>query len=412
VSPALRTKRATQIRTQSADSFRQNRKGEWYAPCTIVSSSFSRIFQKSRLPVRTRRRIAFCYHREPPAQKGRPLRAGQRATDVEMNTLPSRFDLPPTLKRDDGGIRRVGFELEFSGIDLDATAAALQASLGASLKSETAAERVLQVESLGDFHVELDWAFLKNQAAKQGRSAMQEEWLERLGEAAALVVPVEVVCPPVPVDDLAMLDPMVHALREAGAVGTEESLLAAYGVHVNAEVAALEAATLYPIIRAYCLLQWWLVERHGVDPTRKMSPYIGLYPAAYVKHILSAPTAEVGDILHTYLEHNATRNRALDLLPLLSEIDGARVRSVVDDPRVQARPAFHYRLPDCHIEQDDWSLSRAWNTWSVVEKVAERADDLDALAREFLEADRMLLGVNRSRWVETLDKWLRNRSLV
>ena len=329
-----------------------------------------------------------------------------------MNLFSSHFELPPEVTRDDGSMRRVGFELEFSGIDLDAAAAALQASLGASLKSETAAERVLQVESLGEFRVELDWAFLKSQAAKQGRSARQEEWLERLSEVAALVVPVEVVCPPVPLEDLAKLDSMVFALRQAGAVGTEESLLAAYGVHVNAEVPALDAATLYPIIRAYCLLQWWLMDRHGVDTTRKMSPYIGLYPEAYVEHVLSAPTAEVDDILNVYLEHNATRNRALDLLPLLSEIDESRVRSVVDDPRIQARPAFHYRLPDCHIEQEDWSLSRAWNTWCVVEKLAARADDLDALANDFLEADRILLGVNRNRWVESLDKWLNDHVLA
>jgi hypothetical protein len=328
------------------------------------------------------------------------------------NTADSSFELPPTRMRDGGSERRVGFELEFSGIDLDATAAALEASLGASLESETAAERVLQVDSLGEFRVELDWAFLKHQAAKKDRSATQEEWLERLSEAAALVVPVEVVCPPVPLGDLAMLDPMVRALREAGAVGTEESLIAAYGVHVNVEVPALDAATLYPMIRAYCLLQWWLVDRHGVDLTRKMSPYIGLYPTAYVEHVLSAPTAELDDIIGAYLEHNPTRNCALDLLPLLAEIDESRVRSVVDDPRIQARPAFHYRLPDCHIEQDGWSLSRAWNSWCVVEKLAARADDLEALARDYLEADRVLLGVNRGRWVDTLDRWLKDRSLA
>lgn len=329
-----------------------------------------------------------------------------------MNARPSNYELPPTLNRGDGDTRRVGFELEFSGIDLDATAAALQTSLGASLKSETAAERVLQVDSLGEFRVELDWAFLKNEAAKKGRSEVGEEWLERLSEAAALVVPVEVVCPPVPIDNLAVLDPMVQALRKAGAVGTEESLIAAYGVHVNPEVPALDAATLYPMIRAYCLLQWWLVDRHGVDLTRKISPYIGLYSAAYVEHVLSVSTASMDEIIHAYLEHNATRNRALDLLPLLAEIDEDRVRTVVDDPRVKARPTFHYRLPDCHIEHDDWSLSRAWNTWCVVEKLAERTEDLEALAQDFLASDRVLLGVNRNRWVESVGKWLNDHELA
>lgn len=55
-----------------------------------------------------------------------------------MNGPDNSFELPPTCSRDSGGERQVGFELEFSGIDLDATAAALRATLGASLKSEAA----------------------------------------------------------------------------------------------------------------------------------------------------------------------------------------------------------------------------------------------------------------------------------
>ena len=157
-----------------------------------------------------------CYHRGSPASNDRQLRTSQRATNVKMNARPSTFELPPSLNRDDGGTRRVGFELEFSGIDLDATTAALQSSLGASLQSETVAERVLQVDSLGEFRVELDWAYLKNQAAKQGQSLLEEEWLERLSEAAALVVPVEVVCPPVPIDNLAVLDPMGACAAKGG----------------------------------------------------------------------------------------------------------------------------------------------------------------------------------------------------
>lgn len=323
-----------------------------------------------------------------------------------------RFDSPPRVDRDDGGNRRVGFELEFSGIDLEATAAALQSALGAELQSETAAERVLQVESLGEFRVELDWEYLKDKAAEEGRSATQEQWLERLSDAAALVVPVEVVCPPIALSDMAVLDPMVKALRAAGAVGTEESLLAAYGVHVNPELPALDAATVYPVIRAFCLLQWWLVDRHAVDATRKLSPYIDLYPADYVERVLSTPTAGMDEIIEGYLEHNASRNRALDLLPLLAEIDETRVRAAVDDARIKARPTWHFRMPDCHIEREDWSLAESWNTWCMVEKLAHRPAELEALAEQFLAADRLLLGVHRGRWVEQLDQWLEDRGLA
>jgi hypothetical protein len=84
----------------------------------------------------------------------------------------------------------------------------------------------------------------------------------------------------------------------------------------------------------------------------------------------------------------------------------------VDDPKIKARPTFHYRLPNCHIEDPDWSLAGEWNTWCVVERLAGRGDDLDALAAEFLAADRPLLGVSRGDWVARVDRWLQDHALV
>jgi hypothetical protein len=118
------------------------------------------------------------------------------------------------------------------------------------------------------------------------------------------------------------------------------------------------------------------------------------------------------EIFAGYLEHNATRNRALDLLPMLAEIDGDRVRDTVDDPRIKARPAFHYRLPNCHIERKDWTLADSWNAWCVVERLTARQDDLDSLAKAFLESDRPILGVGRNDWVGYMDQWLQDRALV
>jgi hypothetical protein len=306
----------------------------------------------------------------------------------------------------------VGFELEFSGITLDNAVAAIQSSLGGTLQSESAAERVLRVDSLGAFNVELDWAYLKRKAAQNGREDEGTDWIERLSQAAALVVPVEVACPPIPVLDLAKLEPMIAALREAGAVGTEESLLAAYGVHVNPEIPRLDASTLHAYLRAFAVLQWWLVDAHAVDATRKVSPYIDLYPESYLKRVLSASRSTMDDIFAAYLEYNASRNRALDLLPMLAQIDEKRVRGVVDDTRIKPRPTFHYRLPNCHIERKDWSLAESWNTWCVVERLADREDYLDELAAEFGAADRPILGVSRGDWTEFVDRWLRDRELV
>ena len=151
---------------------------------------------------------------------------------------------------------------------------------------------------------------------------------------------------------------------------------------------------------------------HEVDFARKVSPYVDLYPAAYLKQVLSRGAPSLDEIFDDYLAHNATRNRALDLLPLLAEIDEDRVRRAVDDPKIKARPAFHYRLPNCHIEREDWSLANAWNVWCVVENLAQRSDDLSDLGAAFLEADRPLIGVSRDDWVAFIDTWLKDRALA
>ena len=322
------------------------------------------------------------------------------------------FDLPPRINKDDGTPRLVGFELEFSGISLDDAAKAVSTALGGELTSESPAERIIDTDAHGEFIIELDWAYLKQKASNTEREDEASEWVEQLSEAAALVVPVEVVCPPVPITELSVLEPMVRKLRDAGAIGTEESLIAAYGVHINPEIPGLDADTLFSYLRAFAILQWWLVDAHEIDFARKVSPYIDLYPEAYLKKVLSKRKSTMDEIFSDYLEFNASRNHALDMLPMLAEIDNERVLNTVQDSKIKARPTFHYRLPNCHIERPDWSLAGDWNVWCVLEQLADRPDELDALADEFLAADRPILGVGRNQWVGFIDQWLKDHALA
>jgi hypothetical protein len=322
------------------------------------------------------------------------------------------YKTPPVTVKYNGRPRLVGFELEFSGLTLDQTVKTIESSLGGKPGKGTAAEQVIHVESLGDFNVELDWNYLKRKAQNSDQKGESGDWIEQLSKAASLIVPMEVVCPPIEIHNLDALDPMVSALRKAGAVGTDESVFAAYGVHINTEIHHLDAATLFSYIRAFSLLQWWLVEAHAVDTARKISPYIELYPENYIGEMLSRSNPDIDTVCTDYLEYNATRNRALDMLPLLAELDEQRIRSAVDDPRIKARPAFHYRLPNCNIEQENWSLSQSWNKWCIIEQLAHRADDLDKLGLAFLRADRPILGVRRNDWVEYIDQWLKNHELA
>lgn len=326
-----------------------------------------------------------------------------------MQRAMPTFKSPPVATKADGSVRLVGFEFEFSGLSLEQAAEAVQTALDGSLRSKSAATREIEAPGMGSFTVEIDWDFLKRMATEAEDEAEPSGWIDTLGQAVAILVPVEVVCPALPIDELDRLMPAVEALRTAGAVGTEESLFAAYGVHINSEIPSLDAGTLHAYLRAFALLQWWLVEAHEVDPTRRLSFFIEPYPEAYVKHLLDQRDPPMDRILADYLEHNASRNRALDLLPLLAEVDAGRVRRAVDDPKIKARPAFHYRMPNCHIERPDWSPAHAWNLWWIVEKLAASPRDLDSLGGEFLATQRPVLGARRSGWVTFMDRWLIDR---
>jgi len=322
------------------------------------------------------------------------------------------FKIPSVTVKGDGTERLVGFELEFSGLSLAQTVEIVQSSLDGNLGNKTAAEQIIHVKSLGDFNIEIDWDFLKRTAEENENHGEDSQWLEQLSKAASMLVPVEVVSPPISITHLDALDQMVSALREAGAMGTEESLIAAYGVHINADIPKLDAETLFAYLRSFALLQWWLVEAHQVNTARKISPYIDLYPENYVKLLLSQSPPDMDNIFSDYLKFNASRNRALDLLPLLAEIDENRVFDKVDDPKIKARPAFHYRLPNCSIEHKNWSLAHSWNTWWIIDELASRPDYLKELSAAFLDTEQPIIGVIRKTWVNYLDQWLKDHKLV
>lgn len=275
--------------------------------------------------------------------------------------------------------------------------------------AETAAEQVLEAKGLGEFRIEVDWEFLKRQARNEDGN---QEYLEIVRDLATQIVPVEVVCPPIALNRLDRLDPLVNALAARGAKGTKDSLVAAFGVHVNTELPDLEASTIHDYLKAFVLLQWWLVQYCEVDLSRRLTPYIDLYPHAYLEAVLTNDYPDTDAIIDDYLQHNCTRNRALDMLPLFSELNAEKVRKQIDDPRIKARPTFHYRLPNCLLGEPDWTLAESWNSWWLVEQLATQAEQLDALGNRFLELRRPLLGVDQNGWIEVMDKWLKQSGLV
>ncbi|OIM99706.1 hypothetical protein BFR57_03840 [Idiomarina sp. MD25a] len=312
---------------------------------------------------------------------------------------------------DSGQLRTIGFEIEFNGLSVQQTLNVLQSHLKGQVDHISLAERSIQHEQLGTFHIELDWSYLKRIAREQPTSGTPERiWLEELHALAERMVPMEIVCPPMTLQQCECLFPIVEALREAGAKGTDESWIAAYGVHINPQVASEDSTDVLRYIQAFSLLQWWLFKALKVDTTRKLSPYIDKYPEAYIRQLCKQSEVSEGRLIDDYLRFNASRNRALDMLPLFAHCRPDTVSKAVGDAKVGARPTFHFRLPNCHIERPGWQLDNAWHGWWVVEQLANDIEALDYWKNAFLSADRPLVGVDESAWIDRISSWLHDRA--
>lgn len=304
-------------------------------------------------------------------------------------------------------MRRLGAEFEFSGLELPDAAKLVAEVFGGDIERVSDYEHVVHTDDLGPFNVELDFEYLK----ARGRSDEELEGLaadiDQLSEDAIAaiawqVVPLEVVGPPIPMDRLGEVDVLVEALRAAGATGTSRSPIYAFGLHLNPEMPSLDEATVLAYTQSFLCLYDWLVEREQVDLSRRLTPYINAFPREYVTRVLDpdyAPDTE--QFADDYLNWNADRNRALDLLPLLAHIDEDRVRNAIDDPRIKSRPALHYRLPNCEVDAAGWGVHSAWTHWLEVERFATHDEARAELSAAYLEhLDRGLATLLQPWWKE------------
>jgi hypothetical protein len=196
-------------------------------------------------------------------------------------------------------------------------------------------------------------------------------------------------------------------LYEAGARGTRRSFRYAFGMHINPELPSDKACSIRDHLRAFLLLMPWLSDRVDVDLTRRVMPFINPFPNDYVRLVLQRDYPDDANrLIDDYLKHNPTRNRPLDLLPVLAYLDETRVMREVEDPHlVKPRPAYHYRLPNCLIDEPNWSIAREWNTWVAVEKLAADQDRLAAMSRDYLDADEQSFRPFINKWPDVLKEY-------
>lgn len=336
--------------------------------------------------------------------------------DTTSTTEP--FLLPPQPRNAKGDMRKAGFELEYSGLDVQKSALLVRRVFGGDHVIRSSFEHVIHAPP-GDFDVVIDTSVLKEKRYEKALRAvgldpdrLNTHWLEEalLGVAATLV-PIEISAPPIPIDQLAPLDELRGQLRAAGAKGTRASVVYAFGMHINPEVAVLHAAPILDHLRAFILLYPWLKQRAEVDLARRIAPYINPFPAAYGRLILQpdyAATDTKVRLIRDYLRHNPTRNRPLDMMPLLACLDREMVMRIAreqgEEGLVKPRPAYHYRLPNCMVDEDGWTLAREWNAWVAVERLANDRDKLWAMAGDYLQADQESFRPFVDKWPDALGR--------
>jgi hypothetical protein len=338
-----------------------------------------------------------------------------------MSKARHQLPLPPRTHTRGGSMRRLGVELEMAGLDIDALSVLVADHVHGEVKAVSRYEHVVHGDAAGDWQVELDFAYLKERGrddaaereddAEQGVFAQLDGAAEELLAAGSrMLVPMEVVTPPLPMDRLDDLDLLVARLRDAGARGTRDGLAFAFGLHLNPELPDTDAVTMTRYLKAFLCLFDWLKAESQVDLLRRMTVYIDPFPRDYVRRVVDPDYwPDLATLVDDYLAANPTRNRALDMLPPFAEVDEARVRAVVDDDRIKPRPALHYRLPNCEIDEPGWGVRDAWLDWLQVEHLAGDDDRLPRVCAAFCEHLDRPLGRLMGDWAESVAPWLIER---
>lgn len=321
-------------------------------------------------------------------------------------------ELPPRARTQSGDIRRVGVEIEMIGPTVTEIAEVVAGVLDARAELVTRDEVEVKTDDGAVWRIELDYEYLKRRSRRESDGDEAPSVVASLVDdvvraGAEIVVPVEVVSPPLPIPRLGVVEEIVGELRAYGVKGTRSGITYAFGMQLNPELPSLDAATVLAYVRSFVVLYDWLVRESRVDLTRKLTGYAASFPLEYVRRVVARDyDPDLAGLIEDYLAWNPTRNRALDLLPLFTELDEARVRRAVDDPRVKARPTFHYRLPNSEIDEPGWGLHVAWANWLEVEHLAEDAERLEGACAAYTAfLDR---GIERwfGDWAEEVEPWL------
>lgn len=315
--------------------------------------------------------------------------------------------LPPRSLTQQGTPRRVGVELEFTGVDCRTVARLAQELYGGARQEDDPYRYGVRDTSIGDIKIELDMSSVHPDKAGDAYGlgeVLKDAVRPAIAAVGSLLMPFEVAFPPLPIERLPEVDRLVEALRARGAKGTKDSLLYAFGLHLNPELAETGLGYLTDHLKAYALLAPWLRAEIEIDIARRLSPFIKPYPAAYVRKLVDpAYRPALERLIDDYLAANPSRDRELDMLPVFAKLDPERVAAGASRHKVTPRLAFHYRLPDSRVNEPGWGVVTDWNRWVEVERLAADTDRLNALGETFLVRYG---GEESAAWVAEVRRWI------
>lgn len=301
----------------------------------------------------------------------------------------------------DGTPRLIGVEIEFAGLPEDRVARIVTDTLGGRAEQGDGPFWTVTDSVIGRLDIYLDTAMRKLE-----RSMLRDELL-RLGRE---VIPVEIVTEPIGMDRMARLQELVAALGAAGAKGSGSGLFFGFGIHFNIQIVSDHVSDIHRTLLAYALIEDWLRNVMPIDETRRILPFTDPYPTIFVHDPIAAgPDVDLETLIALYLDHCPSRNFGLDMLPLFAHFAPDRVRDRIGDA-TSARPAFHFRLPDCRIDEADWGLPAEWRRWIAVESVAADGALIGRLCREWLD-DHGPVTLSRQRWAARAGTILRDAGI-
>ncbi|NBC66834.1 MAG: amidoligase [Bacteroidetes bacterium] len=333
-----------------------------------------------------------------------------------MNTIP--FRKPPITTNPSGNERTVGFEFEFTGVEMEDIASLLSMLYGGKIEQLSTFEFKIVKTRFGDFGLELDAQLIRDKKYERFLKSIGIDLSEYEGQdlvedslkgLASSVIPYEIITPPIALSKMGELTSLVDGLRKLKAKGTGSSFVYAFGLHLNPEIPDESTTTLLNYLRAFVLLDPWIRKDITVDVSRRLTPFINRFEDDYMEHILS-PGYQPNQtkFIKDYFDFGNSRNRPLDMQPLFMYLNEELTSKLVEDTLTSSRPAFHYRLPNCSLEDKTWTLAGEWNRWVLVETLAEDDESLLQYCKAYLKMRSETVIRFEAKWIELMERWVNN----